>query len=175
MTSNLQQLWSEGGVVLYLLVGMSILGHGVIFWKLIWQIDFYWHRQQHLVAFQQFFRRYEGIPMPVQDKLQLSLEHYFAPTYLGMQTIKIISGVAPLLGLLGTVLGIYSTFQNMSQSSLPQTASLAGGISYALITTIAGLIVAIPHFVAYHYLLGMLTRAQMKLEELFCAPGKGLH
>lgn len=61
------------------------------------------------------------------------------------QTIKSIVIVAPLLGLLGTVIGMIETFSSLQDSSLfSQSGGIAGGISQALITTQMGLVVAIP-------------------------------
>jgi len=68
--------------------------------------------------------------------------------YLGL-----IATVAPMLGLLGTVFGILVAFDAISQSEgVPRPGELAGGISLALVTTVMGLIVAIPTTFAYTYL-----------------------
>ncbi|MCF6301528.1 MAG: MotA/TolQ/ExbB proton channel family protein, partial [Proteobacteria bacterium] len=58
--------------------------------------------------------------------------------------IKIISAVAPLLGLLGTVTGMINTFQALTLFGTGDPATMAGGISTALVTTVLGLVVAIP-------------------------------
>lgn len=61
------------------------------------------------------------------------------------QTIRSIVMVAPLLGLLGTVIGMIETFDSLQDSALfSQSGGIAGGISQALITTQLGLVVAIP-------------------------------
>jgi biopolymer transport protein ExbB len=61
------------------------------------------------------------------------------------QTIKSIVLIAPLLGLLGTVIGMIETFDSLQDSALfSQSGGVAGGISQALITTQLGLVVAIP-------------------------------
>ena len=61
------------------------------------------------------------------------------------QTIRSIVIVAPLLGLLGTVIGMIETFESLQGSALfSQSGGIAGGISQALITTQLGLVVAIP-------------------------------
>jgi biopolymer transport protein ExbB len=71
--------------------------------------------------------------------------------------IKIISMVAPLLGLLGTVIGMIVTFQAITLFGTGDPKTMAGGISQALITTVLGLTVAIPT-VLLHYFVN--TRAQ---------------
>ncbi len=62
----------------------------------------------------------------------------------GLSTIKLISGVAPLLGLLGTVTGMILTFQAITLFGTGDPKLMAGGISQALMTTVLGLVVAIP-------------------------------
>lgn len=62
----------------------------------------------------------------------------------GIPTIKILSAVAPLLGLLGTVTGMIATFQSITLFGTGDPKLMAGGISTALITTVLGLVCAIP-------------------------------
>ena len=69
-----------------------------------------------------------------------------------LRVFHAISNVAPLIGLLGTVLGMIDSFETIStQASLGQPESLASGISVALLTTAGGLTVAIPAYLAYMY------------------------
>ena len=63
--------------------------------------------------------------------------------------IKIISVVAPLLGLLGTVTGMINTFQAITLFGTGDPKLMAGGISQALVTTVLGLVVAIPTVFLY--------------------------
>jgi biopolymer transport protein ExbB len=83
----------------------------------------------------------------------------------GLNTVKIIATISPLLGLLGTVIGVLSAFQSIAENGLNDPAVFAGGISMALVTTIGGLLVAIPHFISYNYLTGWLNSYEVKLEE----------
>lgn len=62
-----------------------------------------------------------------------------------------IGAISPLLGLLGTVLGIISSFLAITDGAMQDPTLLAAGVSQALITTAAGMIVAIPSLVAYRY------------------------
>jgi len=78
-----------------------------------------------------------------------------------------IAGVAPLMGLLGTVAGIRSCFRDVAMAGeLGNPAMLAGGIEQALITTIYGLIVAIITLVAYNLFKFRLNLAANELEEV---------
>ncbi len=69
----------------------------------------------------------------------------------GLGVLETVAGIGPLLGLLGTVLGILKVFKVISVMGVGQASALAGGISEALITTIAGLFIGIPALVAYNY------------------------
>jgi len=62
----------------------------------------------------------------------------------GIPTIKILSAVAPLMGLLGTVTGMIATFQSITLFGTGDPKLMAGGISTALVTTVLGLVCAIP-------------------------------
>jgi biopolymer transport protein ExbB len=87
-----------------------------------------------------------------------SLERY-------INVIGTIAGVSPLLGLLGTVSGMIKSFNIISMQGVADPASLAGGISEALITTAAGLVVAIPTFVIYRYLANKADSLILEMEE----------
>jgi biopolymer transport protein ExbB len=76
---------------------------------------------------------------------------------LRIKPLLMISNISPLLGLLGTILGIIKAFNVVaSESGLGRADLLAAGISEALITTAAGLLVAIPALAFYHYFRGVL-------------------
>ena len=79
-------------------------------------------------------------------------------------TLGSIATISPLLGLLGTVLGIMRVFASISQGGLGNPSALAGGISEALITTVAGLAVAIPAYVAHRYLRGRVEDLVVQME-----------
>lgn len=67
--------------------------------------------------------------------------------------IRLITVVSPLLGLLGTVMGMVEVFQTIAAASNPDPSILAGGIWEALLTTIMGLSIAIPMLMLYYFLL----------------------
>jgi biopolymer transport protein ExbB len=79
-----------------------------------------------------------------------------------------ISQVAPLLGLLGTVLGMIVSFNGISASAGAdgQREMLAGGIAQALLTTAAGMLVAIPALTAYLYFVGRVDRLITEIDAL---------
>jgi biopolymer transport protein ExbB len=82
-----------------------------------------------------------------------------------LNTLGTIAGVAPLLGLLGTVTGIIKSFNAIYSGGLGNPQALSGGISEALLTTAAGLCVAIPSQVAYRYLRGRVDGIVVQIEK----------
>lgn len=85
-----------------------------------------------------------------------------------LTALATIAHISPLLGLLGTVTGMARCFQTIqAKASVFQPVSagdLAGGIWEALLTTVAGLIVAIPAFVAYNYLVSRINNFILEME-----------
>jgi biopolymer transport protein ExbB len=83
--------------------------------------------------------------------------------YLG--ALGTIASVAPLLGLLGTVFGMIDVFSVIMNAGVGDPGVLAGGISEALITTAAGLSVAIPTLLFHRYLDGKVNKLALGMEE----------
>jgi biopolymer transport protein ExbB len=83
--------------------------------------------------------------------------------YLGM--LGTIAAVSPLLGLLGTVTGMIRTFKAITVVGIGDPSAMAGGIAEALITTAAGLIIAVPALMAYRYLRGKVDSLVIQMEK----------
>jgi biopolymer transport protein ExbB len=83
----------------------------------------------------------------------------------GLVALEIIAVISPLLGLLGTVLGMFHTFQVIAEQGLGDPGALSGGISQALITTIFGLGIAIPTAVAQSYFSHRVDDLVLEIEE----------
>ena len=79
--------------------------------------------------------------------------------------IKLISAVAPLFGLLGTVTGMIETFQAITLFGTGDPSQMAGGISAALMTTVEGLVVAIPTLLLHSFVSGQSKSVLHVLEE----------
>jgi biopolymer transport protein ExbB len=82
-----------------------------------------------------------------------------------LNTLGTIAGVTPLLGLLGTVIGMIKVFSAIMVSGVGNPNELAGGISEALITTAAGLTVAIPSYFFFRYFKGRVEEYVVSMEE----------
>ena len=82
-----------------------------------------------------------------------------------LNTLGTIAAIAPLLGLLGTVVGMIKVFAEITTQGTGNASALAGGISEALITTAAGLTVAIPALVMHRYFTGRIDGIVVELEQ----------
>ena len=82
-----------------------------------------------------------------------------------LNTLGTIASITPLLGLLGTVIGMIKVFAAITAHGVGNPSVLAGGISEALITTAAGLSVAIPSLIFYRYFRGKVDELVIKMEE----------
>jgi len=90
--------------------------------------------------------------------------------------LSIIAGVSPLLGLLGTVWGMILAFDVVAQKgALGDPKALAAGIATALLTTLAGLTVAIPCYILYHYFRSRSDRLIIEIEETASHVAAALH
>ena len=78
---------------------------------------------------------------------------HLAPVNNSMCWLKLIAAISPLLGLLGTVLGMVGVFQTIAMNQAPDPAALGSGIWQALLTTVMGLVIAIPVLMVYYCLL----------------------
>jgi len=82
-----------------------------------------------------------------------------------LNSLGTIAAVSPLLGLLGTVAGIIHAFNAITANGIGDPRVLSGGIGEALITTAAGLSVAIPSLIAYRFLRGKVERLVVRMEK----------
>mgnify|MGYP000057735418 CR=1 FL=1 len=148
----------RGGVIVYILITMNIIGITLMLLKTF-----------HLISFKKrITNTAKTISQSLHTKDSLSIETKASQSIQklenGLGTIKIIASTAPLLGLLGTVLGIFLTFETMSQVGLNDPIEFSSGISIALITTVVGLVVSIPHHIFYNYYIGALDANEINLK-----------
>ncbi len=185
----------RGGPALVVIVGLSILTVAVILWKL-WQLNRYgiWSRHGAEQLVRQWLDQgkvnlsekrpgnmYLGFVNNVIGVLQdIKLEPEMAreeTTRLamcelcrlrkGLRPLDLIATIAPLVGLLGTVLGMIAAFQALQETGTSADPSiLAGGIWEALLTTAAGMAVAIPAAIALSWFESVAERAQHDMEDL---------
>lgn len=110
-----------------------------------------------------------GRPNPeMLGAVRETLQREADKAYANVRWLNLSAGIAPLLGLLGTVWGLIRAFHDTTQLTAGQNRAdfLAVGIYEALVTTLAGLMVAIPAAVASHYFEGRITKIFGQIEEL---------
>lgn len=83
----------------------------------------------------------------------------------GLTVLETIAAIAPLMGLLGTVLGMIQVFAVIKEQGIGQTAALSGGISEALLTTVTGLFIGIPVLIAFNYFTNKAENLVLDIEK----------
>jgi biopolymer transport protein ExbB len=174
----------KGGPIMIPIIALSIVGLAIIlerFWTL-WRIridimkfaqEIFLYMERGQV--QKALERCEKVRHPIADVFKLGITNralkrgeieammeregdeqiQYLERYLG--ALMIIIGVEPMLGFLGTIVGLIQAFMTWEQLGTNITVSaLAAGIYQAMITTAAGLIVAIPAYILYHLIMGKI-------------------
>ena len=101
----------------------------------------------------------------MKESIQEAASHVVHDLERYLNTLGTIAAVAPLLGLLGTVVGMIRVFAEIMAQGTGNASVLAGGISEALITTAAGLTVAIPALAMHRYFTGKIDAIVVELEQ----------
>jgi biopolymer transport protein ExbB len=84
----------------------------------------------------------------------------------GLVVLEITIGIAPLLGLVGTVFGLMNLFADLGQSDVINSARLASGIGTILVSTLLGLLIAIPALIAWNYYSSKILAMAVEMESL---------
>ncbi len=101
----------------------------------------------------------------MKDSIEETGRHVTHDLQKFLNTLGTIAAVSPLLGLLGTVLGMITVFSVITDIGVGSPGELAGGISQALITTAAGISVAIPSLIFYRYFRGKIDDLVIEMEQ----------
>jgi biopolymer transport protein ExbB/TolQ len=109
-----------------------------------------------------------SVSLKAMEHVKRTLERTVAQQSLKLESGLILLAIAvsgaPFLGLLGTVWGVMSTFSGIARSGQADLASMAPGVSAALVTTVAGLLVAIPSMFGYNWLVHTLRVLTVELD-----------
>ncbi|MFA9374431.1 MAG: MotA/TolQ/ExbB proton channel family protein [Poseidonibacter sp.] len=152
---NIMDYIDKGGVIVYILIALNVIGLTIILWKFLTL-----PRKNAMIA-----KIKNKINNDTQATIYAQIEYEVKKLETGLTYIKNIATVAPLLGLLGTVIGVYKSFEAITQQGLGDPTVFSNGIAIALITTIAGLIVAIPHHIAYNHFISMIDSIELKAKK----------
>lgn len=195
MLETLLQSLARGGPVLLLIAGLSVVTLAIILWKLwqmwclgmwggaraetavsAWQTGDLDAAMDHVRHARTLRARLAHDAMELCGQMQPSsareeitrrAKRMLAQARTGLRPLELIMTIAPLLGLLGTVLGMIDAFQALQDSgSRADPAALAGGIWEALLTTAAGMAVAIPAGIALSWFESLTERLQGDLEDI---------
>lgn len=101
----------------------------------------------------------------MKESIEESGRHVVHELERFLNSLGTIAAITPLLGLLGTVIGMIQVFTDLTTHGAGDVSSLAGGISQALITTAAGLVVAIPSLMFYRYFRGRIDELVIIMEQ----------
>jgi biopolymer transport protein ExbB len=181
-----------GGLVLWIIMGLSVVAVGIIIERLLYfkriatdetklfarvkvalQKNHYDEAiaicDQNLSPFSSLMKvgiEYRDVPEYVQREVLKDAAAQEAPALeRGISALGTISNIAPLLGLLGTVTGTMKAFGVLGQfGAVSDPSVLANGVSEALITTVGGIVVAVPAVIFYNYLISKVSLVMVKLE-----------
>jgi biopolymer transport protein ExbB len=191
-TEWLAQTWNDGGWMMWPLGLCALLGLAVIVWKLIdistksARTKKFLREADELIAQRKIDqalalsresnspaarilaagleRRNEGTERVMKAIENVGLIE-MASLESGLVWLATVSNVAPLLGFLGTVIGMIEAFQAIELAGEVEATLVAGGIKTALVTTAAGLAIAIPINIAHNYFVTRIDRLVLDMEE----------
>ncbi len=173
----LERVREDGGIVGYVIIGVGAFGLLLCLWKMfsLYTTGGRISRQMKSDTADKknplgrVLAVYTDNPDTDIETLELKLDEAIlretAPIETGLSFIKVLYVVAPLLGLLGTVVGMIATFQMITLFGTGDPRMMAGGISTALVTTVLGLVVAIPLTLLHSFLQGKAKALIQTLEE----------
>jgi biopolymer transport protein ExbB len=173
----IERVKEDGGPVGYVIIGIGVFGLSLCLWKAftLYLTGARISRQKMTGTADKtnplgrVLAVYSDNPEVDTETLELKLDEAIlretAPIETGLAFIKVLYVVAPLLGLLGTVVGMIATFQMITLFGTGDPRMMAGGISTALVTTVLGLVVAIPLTLLHSFLQGKARALIQVLEE----------
>ncbi|MFA5233615.1 MAG: MotA/TolQ/ExbB proton channel family protein [Sulfurimonas sp.] len=154
--ATVSQRIEQAGVIGYVILALGVLallfalGKGVVLFVTDRRVQMQLHKKiadvnNPLGRILSSFEKYQKNDVAtIQSKLENAVLGEIPSINSGLAMLKLIAAVAPLLGLLGTVTGMIETFQSITLFGTGDPKLMAGGISQALMTTVLGLVVAIP-------------------------------
>ncbi len=167
---SIEERWHQGGYVGYAITAVGVFAFLLAIWRLIVLTGVASKVKKQLKSdtanennpLGRVLKIHEDNPTMDSETLELKLSEGILKETpkleSGLTLLKIISAVAPLMGLLGTVVGMIITFQAITIFGAGDPKAMAGGISGALVTTVLGLLVAIPTVLLYTVVNGRAQR-----------------
>ncbi len=180
-TPDLRERVAQGGTIGMIIIGLGVIGLLLTTWRLLYLLVISRRIRRQLSAVAsptddnplgRVLKAVEGISLEQEELLQLKLDEAVLAEIPALERgnglIKLLAATSPLLGLLGTVTGMILTFQAISLFGTGDPKLMAGGISQALVTTVLGLVVAIPLLFG-HSVVAFLARGTVQRLDEQCA------
>lgn len=180
-TPSLRERIDQGGMIGRIIIALGTLGLLMACWRGVYLGVVYFRIQRQLQHLQtpstsnplgRVLKSVEGVNLRDDELLQLKLDEAVLAEMPALErgngVIKLLAATSPLLGLLGTVTGMILTFQAISLFGTGDPKLMAGGISQALVTTVLGLVVAIPLLFS-HSIIAYLSRSMIQRLDEQCA------
>tara|TARA_R110001599_G_scaffold353188_1_gene590624 strand:- start:61988 stop:63361 length:1374 start_codon:yes stop_codon:yes gene_type:complete len=180
-TPSLRERIEQGGSIGLIILFLGAFGLLLTLWRTLYLGVIYLRMQSQLRNVDKPSRgnplgrvltAVEGVSLDEEELLQLKLDEAVLAEVPALERgnglIKLLAATSPLLGLLGTVTGMILTFQAISLFGTGDPKLMAGGISQALVTTVLGLVVAIPLLFG-HSLINTMARSMIQRLDEQCA------
>jgi biopolymer transport protein ExbB len=192
LTQQLAQAWRDGGFMMWPIGASALLGLAIIIWKLVDLSGKAIRTRKFLRDVDELITQGKiaealavsrnsntpagrimaaGIERHAEgpDRVMKAIENVGLIELAGLESglvwLATVSNVAPLMGFLGTVIGMIQAFQAIEGAGEVEATLVAGGIKVALITTAAGLMIAIPVNIAHNYFVTRIDRIVLDMEE----------
>jgi biopolymer transport protein ExbB len=180
-TPSLRERIDQGGTIGLIIIGLGLLGLSMACWRGIYLgvLTLRINRQLGNLdtpspsnPLGRVLLSTQGVNLDEEELLQLKLDEAVLAEMPALErgngVIKLLAATSPLLGLLGTVTGMILTFQAISLFGTGDPKLMAGGISQALVTTVLGLVVAIPLLFS-HSVIAYMSRSMIQRLDEQCA------
>lgn len=180
-TPTLTERIEQGGTIALIILGLGALGLVMSIWRGVYLVIVSVRIKSQLARVDKpnadnplgrVLLSVQGVSLDEEDLLQLKLDEAVLTEVPALErgngVIKLLAATSPLLGLLGTVTGMILTFQAISLFGTSDPKLMAGGISQALITTVLGLVVAIPLLFG-HSIIAYMSRSIIQRLDEQCA------
>jgi biopolymer transport protein ExbB len=180
-TPSVRERIEQGGTIGMIIIALGALGIALASWRGLYLGTVYLRIKKQMDNLQaptasnplgRVLRSVQGVDLDNEELLQLRLDEAVLAEMPALErgngVIKLLAATSPLLGLLGTVTGMILTFQAISLFGTGDPKLMAGGISQALVTTVLGLVVAIPLLFS-HSVVAYLARSMIQRLDEQCA------
>lgn len=174
---DLKERVQQGKLVGYVIIAIAVLGLLVVAERYL-GLSITWMRIRRQLRSEEpkpnnplgrilmvYHQNQDMDPETLELRIDEAILHEVPKVQRGLATVKILAVIAPLLGLLGTVTGMIETFQSITLFGTGDPKLMAGGISQALVTTVLGLVTAIPMVLLHSVLAGKSKRIVSVLDE----------